>query len=65
MTEPWTDLGGRPSTATPPQMIRGCGKPHCNHVDSHQCPWLDETDTHGAAIPCGCQHPKPETKAKR
>jgi hypothetical protein len=56
MTEPYAELGGRPSTATPPLAARGCGQRICNHPDNHDCPWLTETDSRGKAIPCPCWH---------
>lgn len=63
MTERFADLGGRPSTTTPPPgPLRGCGQPVCNHNPDHQCPWLNETDQRGKAIPCPCTHQPKEAK---
>jgi len=55
MTEPYADLGGRPSTAALPDVRRGCGQRVCNHPDSHECPWLNELHD-GHAVPCSCSH---------
>jgi hypothetical protein len=65
MTEPYQELGGRPSNTPLPERARGCGKPPylCNHPDAHQCPFLDQLTPEGKAIPCGCTH-IPETPKK-
>lgn len=57
MTDTYAELGGQPSSSTPPpDALRGCGKPICNHPDNHDCPWLTETDHLGKVIPCPCWH---------
>jgi hypothetical protein len=66
MTEPYSELGGRPTPE--PELVpktNGCGSNWCRHEDGHVCPWKNETTPTGAAIPCGCTHETPdETKGK-
>lgn len=58
MTEKFEDLGGQLSDTEPPARARGCGRPFCNHSDSHVCPWLNE-DHNGRVVACGCTHERP------
>lgn len=64
MTEPYADLGGRPSTATPPPApLRSCGQHPClGHPDGHCCPWVDTDD---GITPCLCTHQPAEKGTKR
>lgn len=65
MTEPYTELGGRPGTPAP-ATLRGCGndcsRDYYAHPDRHICPWRNVGERIYA---CGCVHEATKRKKRQ